>query len=191
MVQETLFGVKVEAKTEEEIKAEKKRNQLEVVDLGVELETPYATILNFECDDEKGWELQTFKEILKAQRVFNRKTKREKFQAVRIFFYKEEREPILSIDDLVDFKTEYEVKQFLYNELEHIKSLAHHNKFDIFWDTRRYFWKREKTGINDDKCWAKWIPRVIDIPSNLEKAITDKSFELKELLKKKYVMKLK
>jgi len=143
MEQKTLFDLEPKSKLqiEEEIKENKRLKDLEITNFGINEETPYATIVNFECDDEKGWELQTFKKILGLGKVFNKKTKIDKFVVLENYFYKGLEEKLNGFQSDVEFKDKNKALEFLYGELEFMKFLEERNKDNVFWDTRRYMWK--------------------------------------------------
>jgi hypothetical protein len=106
-----------------------------------------------------------------------------------------------------EFKTTDEIKEFIKGEVEGSKFALEKNKENIFFDTRRYFWKyenkefknlgwcvvepkEEKKEEKEEKPIEKVVEKVIEKVENKERSldelIADKSKELKELLKNKY-----
>jgi hypothetical protein len=135
MEQATLFG---EVKSDEQIEWDKTH---QVTDLNIKSETEYATILNFECDNERGYEFQTFKKFMSAIKVFDRKKKKDIFKVIETYFYKDK--DLSGIVNDVELKNEEEIKDFIRNETEFQEHLKEQNKKGSYWDTRRYFWKKE------------------------------------------------
>lgn len=178
--QETLFGEQEnEFEKREREKELKKQKQFEVENLHIDKESCYATVINFEGDKEP-FEFLTFKRVLGLKKVFNKKTKKTKFIVMENLHYKDLEEMIYGFENDLDFGDKETALEFLYGELEQMNLLARENKKSIFWDCRRYMWKYK------DKELTKAIPRVVDIPNNIETKIRELSIELKRLLKDKH-----
>lgn len=177
MEQKSLFGDS-QAKDKEQVEREIKiKKELEITDLKIYEVSDYIGIIDFENDGK----IDIFKTIFKGRQIFNRKTKKEKFVLDKFFFYKGLEAELNPIESEIDFKSEDELREFLEAEIQFNAFLRENNKKHIYWDCRRYMWKKE------GKDFKQVIADIRKVPQNhLEQKIKELSAELKEYLKQKY-----
>ena len=130
------------------VKPKSNKNKWEFVkDLGIKEETNFITYLTFETDNNLGFDLfkvrKSMKGILKERKVNKNETESKLVLVCSAIMPNEEGLEEICNDFEEDFKTEEEMKEHIKNIKEFDEIAIQKNKENIFFDTRRYFWKYE------------------------------------------------
>lgn len=174
-----------------------KKKEWVFTDLNIFGETDFITYVNFETDN--GFEFFKTKKILKGF-LKEKQIKKNEFdkRLVCVIDNVNELEEICGYEET--FKNEQEIKDFIQITKENSEFAIKKNKENIFFDTRRYFWKYENKELKNIgwNCLNEQELKEIEIENkkrdleheqeknNLENQIKKNSEELKELLKKKF-----
>lgn len=186
-------------------KPKPKKKEWEFKELGIQDETEFVTYVNFETENERGFEFFKTRKILrgfeKVKQIKKNEIERKLVCVVGIT--QDDLEGIINDYEEV-FKTEQEIKDFIQQVKECDEFAIKKNKENIFFDTRRYFWKYENKELKNlgwnclneqeqqeehlrlEKEQAERNLKAEQEKNSLENLIKKSSEELKELLKKKY-----
>lgn len=118
--------------------------------LDIQDESDWITYLTFETDNEKGFDLfkvrKSFRGIMKERKI-NKDEVESKLVLICSAINEEGLEELCN-DFEVDFKTEEEMKDYIKLVKENDYFAMEKNKENIFFDTRRYFWKYENQKLS-------------------------------------------
>lgn len=137
------------------IEKEKKNNPNKWVfskDLDIKDESDWITYLTFETDEERGFNLfkvrKSFRGIMKERKINKDEVESKLVLICSAIMPNEEGLEELCNDFEVDFKTEEEMKEYINLVKENDYFAMEKNKENIFFDTRRYFWKYENQKLS-------------------------------------------
>lgn len=121
-------------------------------DLDIQDESNWITYLTFETDKEEGFDLfkvrKSFKGIMKERKVNKDEVESKLVLICSAIMPNEEGLEEICNDFEVDFKTEEEMKEYIKLVKENDYFAMEKNKENIFFDTRRYFWKYENQKLS-------------------------------------------
>jgi len=129
-------------------KSKPNKNKWEFVkDLGITGETDFITYLTFETDKDSGFDFfkvrKSMKGIMKERKVNKNEVENKLVLICSAIILNEEGLEEICNDFEENFKTEEEMKEHIKNIQECDEVAIQKNKENIFFDTRRYFWKYE------------------------------------------------
>jgi hypothetical protein len=139
-----MFGAKIPPSLE----SKPKKKDWEFEDLGIEGETDYITYVNFEAENERGFEMFKTKKVLNGY-LKTKQIKKGEIEKKLVCVVQNCSLEGICVDYEEVFNNEKEIKDFILTTKNNSDFAIKKNKENIFFDTRRYFWKYENKELKN------------------------------------------